>query len=439
VNFLTQFITRLWQAIYGDEATSTLVSPTSGFGSTGNLYLVQHAIDSAAGGPSGSYSQQYAGDYFNGSDWRVVVRDAFSQLITDLGGGLPADGPRSNSSYAHPLSALHANLVFDPTPAGNRGIWEQIIDVGSTVKGEMVFPLGQSGFIDNTGLPDRNTESLQHTWRFWRFLPMLHVGEDLASDPDGDIDGDGVLDGYERYYFGSNSPAPTADADADGLTLVQEYQMGLDPTDADTEDNGISDAADDIDRDGCSNGEEVGLTQQLGGRRDALSFWDVFDTPNPARTTLSAQIEDETVPPFNITVANANTLPAAPSTLYVNNEKFVYDSKTMTTIHVVARAVDPTVSGTHAISSPVVSNVRDGAVTISDIAAVVSRFGSSGNKNTRQLSPVPAAPAYHPTFDRLPALGGMDMWDLRLGNGSVSIQDISLVVAQFGLNCTGAP
>lgn len=37
----------------------------------------------------------------------------------------------------------------------------------------------------------------------------------------------------------------------------------------------------DTDRDGCSDSQENGSNQALGGRRDRFNFWDFFDTPNP--------------------------------------------------------------------------------------------------------------------------------------------------------------
>ncbi len=239
VAFLNSLIGRLSTAIYGDEFSGTIISPPGG--STG-LNIVQHAIDSAAGGPAGAYGQQYAGDYFNGADWRVVVRDALSATITALG-GVPADIPRPDSTYVHPLSALFPSLVFDPTPIGNRGIYEQIIEVGPDVLGEFIFPLGQSGFIDSTGVPGANIDSLHSTWRDWRFVPMLHIAEDLAIDPDGDLDNDGILDGFEKWYFGSNAPLPGDDSDGDGLILLNEFLGGFDPTDPDTDDDGIPDGA----------------------------------------------------------------------------------------------------------------------------------------------------------------------------------------------------
>ena len=275
--FLNGLISRLSTAIYGDEFSGTTIGPPGG--STG-LNIIQHAIDSAAGSPVGAYAQSYSGDYFNGADWRVVVRDALSATITDLG-GIPADSARGETTYVHPLSALFPSLVFDPTPIGNRGTYEQIVEVGPTVLGEFIFPLGQSGFIDSDGIPGRHVTSLHSTWRDWRFVPMLHVAEDLATDPDGDIDNDGVLDGFERWYFGSSAPLPTDDSDSDGLHLLGEALLGLDPTDPDTDNNGTLDGAEDPDQDGCTNGQELQPKSlaPAGGGRDPLYYWDFFDVP----------------------------------------------------------------------------------------------------------------------------------------------------------------
>jgi hypothetical protein len=53
-----------------------------------------------------------------------------------------------------------------------------------------------------------------------------------------------VLDGFERWYFGDTSPRPTDDPDGDGLDLAGEFGAGSDPTDADTDRDGILDGVD---------------------------------------------------------------------------------------------------------------------------------------------------------------------------------------------------
>lgn len=246
--FVNELLNNLADAIYGDELDGTGVDIPKGSleliplpgGMSMASSVVQHAIDTAAGSPDGRYTQKYSGDYFNGADWRVVVRDALADTMADLG-GIPADVPRPQEEYVHVLSALNPELVFEPTPLGNRGTWEQIVEAGPTVLGEFVFPLGQSGFVDSEGNPDPNFDSLHSIWGEWRYVPMLHVAEDLATDPDGDVDNDGVLDGFEKWYFGSNGPAPADDADNDGATLLDEFLSGLDPSEADTDVDGLPD------------------------------------------------------------------------------------------------------------------------------------------------------------------------------------------------------
>ena len=53
------------------------------------------------------------------------------------------------------------------------------------------------------------------------------------------------------------------DWDADGLTNGEEIQIGTDPFDADTDDNGVNDALDDPDGDGLTNAEELALGTEI--------------------------------------------------------------------------------------------------------------------------------------------------------------------------------
>jgi Tol biopolymer transport system component len=77
--------------------------------------------------------------------------------------------------------------------------------------------------------------------------------------------------------------------------------------------------------------------------------------------------------------------------------------------------------------------VRDHAVTIADIAAIIARFGASGDAGIDPLSPPTAPPAYHTAYDR--SFAGPEPWKTGPPNGSVSIEDITLAVGQFGHSC----
>ncbi len=248
VDYLLDFVDALADAIYADEIVGLAAAP--------GLDEVIHAIDSAAGDVSGSYVQKYSGDYFNGADWREVVRDTFCEFAE--ANPFPTDTkPRGTTSFNHLLSAVPCNgitcpLEFPSSPRGNRGTWEQIIEVGPSLKGEFIFPLGQSGLVTGvfTGVAiqnvsvDRHATDLHPIWNAWRFVPILRVAQDLAVDPDGDLDGDGVLDGYERWYYDNTGQDEASDTDADGSDLLSEFFAGTDPTDADTDDDGLPDGLD---------------------------------------------------------------------------------------------------------------------------------------------------------------------------------------------------
>ncbi|MEX1253665.1 MAG: flexitail domain-containing putative surface protein [Dehalococcoidia bacterium] len=80
------------------------------------------------------------------------------------------------------------------------------------------------------------------------------------------------------------------------------------------------------------------------------------------------------------------------------------------------------------------SNVRDAAITAGDLARVVARFGSSGDKAGDPLSMPPPPTAYHTAFDRTSP--GQTPNGVEQGpNGSVTAQDIAVIVSQFGHTC----
>ena len=76
--------------------------------------------------------------------------------------------------------------------------------------------LGQQGYLDNLSIsPDTP--------------PMLSM------------DGSGMPESWQTQYFGATNQDPNADADGDGLSNLQEYQLGLNPTNAATLNDGIPD------------------------------------------------------------------------------------------------------------------------------------------------------------------------------------------------------
>jgi hypothetical protein len=61
---------------------------------------------------------------------------------------------------------------------------------------------------------------------------------------DDDSDDDGLPDDWEEENFGDLNQGGNDDSDGDGLTNNQEYWLGTDPTDADTDGDGIRDGDD---------------------------------------------------------------------------------------------------------------------------------------------------------------------------------------------------
>jgi hypothetical protein len=212
---------------------------------------VTHAIDHAAGDVAGSLA--LSRDYLGGADFRQVMIDGFIDALDALG-GIPAPVTRRTRNYVHPFG-----IAFPSTTRGNRGTYQQMIKMGKPkrecggAQGEMVFPLGQSGFIPYAGpfvggTPAPHTTSLHPIWADWRHIPMLQMGSSIASE--GDDDGNGIVDAWECWHFGRVGVAATSkqlgpgDPDGDRLSNAEEFQAGSDPKDSDTDDDGVLDGFD---------------------------------------------------------------------------------------------------------------------------------------------------------------------------------------------------
>jgi hypothetical protein len=77
---------------------------------------------------------------------------------------------------------------------------------------------------------------------------------------------------------------------------------------------------------------------------------------------------------------------------------------------------------------------KDKSVSASDVLAVMSRFNSGGDSAINPLSPPPAAPAYHPAYDRGPS-AGPNAWNLTAADGSIASTDVFAIMGQFGHTC----
>ena len=77
---------------------------------------------------------------------------------------------------------------------------------------------------------------------------------------------------------------------------------------------------------------------------------------------------------------------------------------------------------------------RDGAVTMSDVFRVISRFGTSGSPAI-DASSTPPATGYHTAFDRRAPGAYEDAWDAGPPDGTITMADILLIVGQFAHAC----
>jgi hypothetical protein len=57
----------------------------------------------------------------------------------------------------------------------------------------------------------------------------------------GDTDSDGLLDFWEMLYFGNLVQGPDDDPDSDGLTNLEEFQLGTNPSNPDTDNDEMPD------------------------------------------------------------------------------------------------------------------------------------------------------------------------------------------------------
>jgi alpha-tubulin suppressor-like RCC1 family protein len=88
--------------------------------------------------------------------------------------------------------------------------------------------LGSTTYVDN-GL----TSDTQYFYRLraTNLLGDSGPSNEISATPRSDMDGNGLNDSWEIQYFGHTGVDPNADPDADGLTNLEEFQLGSNPND----------------------------------------------------------------------------------------------------------------------------------------------------------------------------------------------------------------
>lgn len=129
----------------------------------------------------------------------------------------------SGSSYtvqAGDLDATFANIYSGSATAPTGAISYSIVGSGTAVTAGTQLAAGQVYTIRATYAGDSNytAATKDATWT-------------ITVDPNADDDNDGMSNGFEQQYFGSETGGdPTLDPDGDGLTNVAEYNLGTNPT-----------------------------------------------------------------------------------------------------------------------------------------------------------------------------------------------------------------
>ena len=190
--------------------------------------------------------------------------------------------------YSQPRSAMNDTAMFVATHetiyALNKDTGETLWSHSDDIRGDNLVVTRNHLFY--TSSYDTKAIDLQTRQEVWSFnasgslllsddgalLISSHWQELHVINIDGDDDGDGLPNWWERYYrLNPLDPADAAnDDDGDGLTQVEEFNSGTSPIDEDSDDDGLRDGdeinvhgtdplVDDTDGDGLSDGDEINI------------------------------------------------------------------------------------------------------------------------------------------------------------------------------------
>ena len=170
------------------------------------------------------------------------------------------NGTNATVNYNGVESLDYPYTLPDPGVWGSMEISMQRDDQGTVFMDATVYSeTGQQGTafpmltqyqIDNVTLEDFRVQVAGRTGGSAMSLDIDNVELDVSV---GDFDGDGLSDAWEELYGLSASDdgsvdvnnGPAGDPDADGLTNLVEQQLGTDPINDDTDDDGLTDGVED--------------------------------------------------------------------------------------------------------------------------------------------------------------------------------------------------
>ena len=212
-----------------------------------------------------------------------------------------------NANYVNPENVLQVgsseNNIFDGITLG---FANQSAKDFSLMGDSGLIDQGQSdvvseGDVDIAMLPRLSGESADIGPFEWPAATIINSAFPLSWDDGVDADGDGLPARWEQRYGLSDTEQGdyATDPDGDGLTNLEEYERGTDPTRVDSDGDGVLDSADDYplnsvegldtDNDGIPDADDADDdNDQVIDENDVESL-------NPAFGFLSASLTQPTV------------------------------------------------------------------------------------------------------------------------------------------------
>jgi hypothetical protein len=189
----------------------------------------------------------------------------------------------------------HSNawVMLDHTPLG-QGSWARFTLKLDYTSQEWMLALdgtkvaGNIGFASPVGAFSAFAMEAKTAW-LDKLVVSTTIPEDLS------LDSDNLPDWWEMKYFGNTGQTDSGDPDNDGLTNLQEYQLGTDPTKADTDGDGVEDGLE------CSFGYDPAVSNAFA----QLPFVEDFETNTVSLGILHGQ-NGWQVSPTNRAVVSTN-------------------------------------------------------------------------------------------------------------------------------------
>jgi len=216
------------------------------------------------------YYSSGAGIYVNSPSSPLIVNCVLmDNYSTGRGGGLyvesSADPVVQNCTLINNTAASYGGGIYDNYSRSvirNTILWGNQADDGSQIYGSPAVTWSCiGGGYDGMSNIVVDPQLVPKSWRLTIDSPCIAGGEtlhapsidiegevrgafiDIGADEWMDSDGDSLADGWEQFYFGDLSHSAEADEDdvPDGLTNLQEYYMGTDPSLGDSDTDGLND------------------------------------------------------------------------------------------------------------------------------------------------------------------------------------------------------